>query len=151
MLCVVLQIYYFETDNINALEEYLGFFVSDHTIKSSNWEIVRLTCTTSSLNITLSIQYENIVENNSLLQFITWFNSAENASMAFEQNAEGDIKIIRGKEVYFSTNYDYNSCIWTEDLAVYAFNSNTIQFLELESLIREIIVTGASCIIQNDR
>ena len=128
----------FETNDIGKLEAYLGFPISDHMIQSENWEISRLTCFVTSLNVALSAQYDNNEENKSLNQFITWFSSAENASMSFEQNAEGDIKVINGNEVYFSANYDYYSCIWIEDLAVYAFNSNTLQFSELESLIKEL-------------
>ncbi len=130
---------YLETDNINVVEEYLGFSISSHIIQSDNWEIDKLICTMSSLSIIVNIQYENIIENKSLYQFITWFNSAEKALMAFEQDAEGDIKDINGYKVYFSINYGFNSCIWIDDLAVYSFNSNTLDFSELESLIKEII------------
>ena len=130
---------YFETSDINELDKYLGFSVSKQMIKFDSWRLIRLTCSTSPISIIASFEYKNDVENKSIVQFITWFSNAENALLSFEQNAEGNIEAINGVNVYFMSNYDYNTCIWIDNVTVYTFSSNTLQMEELELLMKDYI------------
>lgn len=130
---------YFETSDINELDKYLGFSVSKQMIKFDSWRLIRLTCSTSPISIIASFEYKNDVENKSIVQFITWFSNAENALLSFEQNAEGNIEDINGVNVYFMSNYDYNTCIWIDNVTVYTFSSNTLQMEELELLMKDYI------------
>ena len=130
---------YFETSDINELDKYLGFSVSKQMIKFDSWRLIRLTCSTSPISIIASFEYKNDVENKSIVQFITWFSNAENALLSFEQNAEGNIEDNNGVNVYFMSNYDYNTCIWIDNVTVYTFSSNTLQMEELELLMKDYI------------
>lgn len=109
----------FSTESLEAMIGFLGFVPRLPDISGLDVQRVHYSASFVESFIKLTVNYELGSGKRKAVFSSTWFTEAENARFTLEQNAQGNVEHIAGKEVYAYTNVDMPGYTWSEGLVVH--------------------------------
>ena len=111
----------FDTDQIEKMEEYLGFSLDSILPKLEGWYEENYHASIMSTEISLRIRYRSIQDSDDVLNYaISWITDFDNMYFMIEQNEEGESLLIAGQQVYRSANYEDISYTWFKNSTLYS-------------------------------
>jgi|GEM_PF-5005768 len=108
-----------QTIDFEEVKEILGFEPEMVSVLPQGWSLEYYSVILTSSNKTFSAAYKNNAHENILLFSIKYYTDIESAQNWIEQNEQGDIILVDGKEVYCAENLDNNVCSWSHGSTCY--------------------------------
>lgn len=109
-----------DTDQVENMQEYLGFSLEGITPKIDGWAIDNYHASVFPNGIYLGITIRNTQNIDDELHYtIHWITNFEDLNYLIEQNEEGETMMINGHNVYRSENYANISYTWFDNTTFY--------------------------------
>lgn len=109
----------FSTESLEAMIGFLGFVPQLPDASGLDVQRVHYSASFVESFIKLTVNYEIGPEQRKVVFTSTWFTDAEYARFTLEQNTQGNVERIAGKDVYAYTNADMPGYVWSDGLAVH--------------------------------
>ncbi len=107
------------SESLEEIIRFLGFVPQLPDVSGLDVQRTYYSVTFIEGCIKLTVNYELGPEKQKLLFTSSWFTDAEYAWFTLEQNAQGEIERIAGKDVYRYENVGMPGYAWSEGLAVH--------------------------------
>lgn len=108
------------TQSLDDAIEVLGFTPAMPQWVPDGWKAPSYYASRATSDERFILIYSRDEQEYNLVFQVTYYQEAERAAAAFEQNKEGkEITLPDGRSLYMSENYDDTTCIWYEGLACY--------------------------------
>lgn len=108
------------TTDLGQIKALLGFLPSMPSVDIEGWSSSGYSAVISASSKSFSATYVNSNSQNELLFNIRYYTDVESAQNWLEQNKQGEILRLGGKEIYFGANYDNNICSWSDGAVCYS-------------------------------
>ena len=109
------------TTSLDEVVKALGFTPALPQWMPDGWQLQSYDISTADSVKWFVARYVNAEKEYDLVYQIGFFDGAERALLAFEQNKTGtQYDMANGKIVYISANYDDTTCVWYNNLACYS-------------------------------
>ncbi len=108
------------TTDMGEIKELLGFLPPIPSVKIEGWSSSGYSAVVSASSKSFSATYVNSSNQNELLFNVRYYADVESAQNWMEQNQQGEILRLAGKEIYFGVNYDNSICTWSEGPVCYS-------------------------------
>lgn len=128
------------TSDINEVVNFLGYCPHLPSGGLAEWSMKEYSAIVTSTSRTVSATYTSNSAENDLLYSARYYSDIDSARNWVEQNKEGEIREINGKQVYFASNFENNLCIWSEEATCFTLFGPVAyeQLIEIISSIKEI-------------
>lgn len=109
------------TDQLEKMQDFLGFSIEDIIPNIEGWKKENYQASIFSKAIFLKIRYRSVQNNDEILNYtIRWITDLNDFNYILEQNEEGQIMMINGKNVYRSMNINDVSYTWFSGSTFYS-------------------------------
>lgn len=108
----------FASESLEETIGYLGFVPQLPDLSALNVQRTSYSVSILPVYIKLTVTYD-LGQDKNILFTSTWFTDAEYAYFTLEQNGEGAVEHIAGRDVYCYTNTDMPGFAWSDELAVH--------------------------------
>ena len=109
-----------QTTDFEEAKEMLGFEPEMISVPLPDWSLEYYSVVLTSTNKNFSVAYKNSAYEIILLFNIKYYTDIDSAQNWIEQNKQGEIILIDGKEVYCAENLDNKICYWSHGSTCYS-------------------------------